>query len=108
MNAERDNLSRRHFLKTTALSTAVIIAGRAASFGSLEQKEEKKIPIGVQLYSLRGLGSGGRGGSRGGSAMEVPATFEGIKKLGYDGVEFAGYYGYDNKAEDIYDYEVGG
>ena len=101
MNTERNNLSRRDFLKTTAFGTAAIMAGRSISFGSEEKKEEKKIPIGVQLYSLRGLGSTGRGGVRGGIGMELPATFEGIKKLGYDGVEFAGFYGYDNKAEEI-------
>ncbi|MBN1975670.1 MAG: sugar phosphate isomerase/epimerase [Sedimentisphaerales bacterium] len=104
MNTENSNLSRRVFLKTTAVGTAGIMAGRAVSFGTEEKKEDKKIPIGVQLYSLRGLGGAGRGGTRGfggGGGMEVPVAFEGIKKLGYDGVEFAGYYGYDNRAEDM-------
>ena len=82
MNAELNNLSRRIFLKTTALSTAAILAGRTISSGTEEKKEDKKLPIGVQLYSLRGLGGGsrggfggfgrGRGGARGGGGgMEV-------------------------------------
>ncbi len=114
MNTEFNNLSRRVFLKTTAIGTAMIMSGRTLSFGTEEKKTDdktRKIPIGVQLYSLRGLGSvsgggfsrfgGGRGGTRGSIGMEVPAAFEGIKKLGYDGVEFAGFYGYDNRAEDM-------
>lgn len=102
MNTERNNLSRRFFLKTTVLSSAAIMTGRTVSFGSEpeQKKDEKKIPIGVQLYSLRGLGQSTQTGSRG-NGMEVPATFKGIKELGYDGVEFAGFYGYDNKAEEM-------
>ena len=107
MNTEFNNLSRRVFLKTSAIGTAAILAGRAVSFSEQEKKENNKISIGVQLYSLRGLGNigrsiGGRGMSRsGGSSMEVPVAFEGIKKLGYEGVEFAGFYGYDNKADEM-------
>jgi sugar phosphate isomerase/epimerase len=110
MNADSNSLSRRFFLKTTALGTAAIIAGKRVSLGAEVKKEDdkpKKIPIGVQLYSIRGLGGGGRGdfagrgGARGTAGMEVPAAFEGIKKLGYDGVEFAGFYGYENKASEM-------
>jgi sugar phosphate isomerase/epimerase len=105
MNTELNNFSRRAFLKTTAISTAAIIAGRTVIYGAEAKKEDaktNKIPIGVQLYSLRGLGTSdaaGRGSSR--VSIEVPAAFEGIKKLGYDGVEFAGFYGYDNRAKDM-------
>jgi len=40
-----------------------------------------KIPIGVQLYSVRHD-----------CARDLPATLEAIARMGYDGVEFAGYY----------------
>jgi len=42
-----------------------------------------KIPIGVQLYSVREE-----------CAKNLPATLEAIAKMGYSGVEFAGYYNY--------------
>ncbi len=41
-----------------------------------------KIPIGVQLYSVRQL-----------CQKDLPGTLAGLAKAGYQGVEFAGYYG---------------
>ena len=41
----------------------------------------KNIPIGVQLYSVRED-----------AARDLPAVLAAIKKMGYDAVEFAGYY----------------
>jgi sugar phosphate isomerase/epimerase len=46
-----------------------------------------KIPIGVQLYSVRED-----------CARDLPGTLEAIAKMGYDGVEFAGYYDYSAEA----------
>ncbi len=42
-----------------------------------------KIPIGVQLYSVRDE-----------CARDLPRTLEALARMGYEGVEFAGYYGY--------------
>jgi sugar phosphate isomerase/epimerase len=42
-----------------------------------------KIPVGVQLYSVRYD-----------CARDLPGTLAAISKMGYAGVEFAGYYGY--------------
>jgi sugar phosphate isomerase/epimerase len=42
-----------------------------------------KIPVGVQLYSVRDD-----------CARDLPGTLAQISKMGYAGVEFAGYYGY--------------
>jgi sugar phosphate isomerase/epimerase len=42
-----------------------------------------KIPIGVQLYSVRED-----------CARDLPGTLAAIAKMGYEGVEFAGYYNY--------------
>jgi sugar phosphate isomerase/epimerase len=44
----------------------------------------KNIPVGVQLYSVRKD-----------IPNDVPGTLAAIRKMGYDGVEFAGYYGKD-------------
>ena len=44
----------------------------------------QKIPVGVQLYSVRED-----------CARDLPATLQAIAKMGYAGVEFAGYYHYD-------------
>lgn len=41
-----------------------------------------RIPIGVQLYSVREA-----------CAQDLPGTLAAIAKMGYDGVEFAGYHG---------------
>ena len=45
-----------------------------------------KIPIALQLYSVREDG-----------ARDLPGTLEAVAKMGYEGVEFAGYYGYEAK-----------
>ena len=42
-----------------------------------------KIPIGLQLYSIRED-----------CARDLPATLKAVAEMGYDGVEFAGYHGY--------------
>ncbi len=42
-----------------------------------------RIPIGLQLYSVRDD-----------CAKDLPGTLQAVAKMGYDGVEFAGYYGY--------------
>jgi len=46
------------------------------------------IPMGLQLYSVRSE-----------CARDLPGTLKAVAKMGYDGVEFAGYYGYS--AQDI-------
>jgi len=79
-----DRLSRRDFLK---LGTAgVALAATSGAIGA----EKQEIRIGIQLYSLRRvLGKDFRG------------TLEKVAKLGYQGVEFAGYYGHDRKPKEL-------
>jgi sugar phosphate isomerase/epimerase len=74
--------SRRHFIGTTAVGTAALVAGS----NRLLAAARKKIPIGVQLYSVRSVFPG-----------DVPGTLAAIKKIGYDAVEFAGYASKDAK-----------
>jgi sugar phosphate isomerase/epimerase len=83
--------SRRDFLRTAALTAAG--AAAASAFPAALRAQEpaaKKIPIGLELYSLRN---------------ELPKDFTGViqavGKMGYQGVEFAGYYGWDSKADEL-------
>ncbi len=67
------DFSRRDlFRRAAALSV-----GPAALLGAAR----KKIPIGVQLYSVGAV-----------AQADLPGTLAAIKKMGYEAVEFAGYY----------------
>lgn len=72
-------LSKRHFLKQTALSACAV-----AAFPSLVQAAKAKIPVGLQLYSVRDD-----------CQKDLVKTISAVSKMGYKGVEFAGYYGRD-------------
>ncbi len=87
MNSKRNslNLTRRDFLKTAAAGTAVLMAGSVVPLFAAR----KDIPIGVQLWSVRQA-----------AAADLPGTLAGIKKIGYDGVEFGGSY-FDKKAKEL-------
>jgi sugar phosphate isomerase/epimerase len=83
--------SRRDFLRTAALTAAG--AAAASTFPSALRADEppgRKVPIGLELYSLR---------------AELPKDFTGVieavGKMGYQGVEFAGYHGWDSKADEL-------
>lgn len=80
-------LNRREFITRTALGTAGIalaggIAGCASPCCSAEKSAMKKIPIGLQLYSVRNE-----------CKADFPGTIAAVAKIGYKGVEFAGYWG---------------
>src|SRR5213082_773097 len=78
------SICRREFLKTTA---AVAVA--ATTPGDLFAAGEyggNKIPFGLQLYSVRNE-----------CAKDLDGTVAAVGKMGYKGVEFAGYYGRDAK-----------
>ena len=89
MNAQL--FSRRTFLKSTTATAALAAAGSFPAAQSLFAAEDyggKKIPIGLQLYTIGGdirkLGN--------------EAALAAVAKAGYKGVEFAGYLGLDAKA----------
>ena len=75
-------LSKRDFLKLTAASA--VVAGTGALTNPLQAAGQKKIPIGLQLYSVREQ-----------CAQNLDGTVTAVAKMGYKGVEFAGYYGRD-------------
>jgi sugar phosphate isomerase/epimerase len=57
---------------------------------TISNQPMKKIPIGVQLYSVREK-----------AVDNLPDVLDEIAKMGYQGVEFAGYYGWENKPHDL-------
>jgi len=88
----KKGLSRRDFLKAAAVGAGAGLAG-LDGFGALAPQiaaAKKKIPVGVQLYSVREQ-----------AAKDLPAVLEDIGKMGYKGVEFAGYYGWESKPKDL-------
>lgn len=72
-------LSRREALKAAA---GLAIGPPLGAF-----QEKKRVPIGVQLYSVRDLVKNAFDG-----------TLKAVADLGFEGVEFAGYYQYDSDA----------
>ena len=76
-------LDRREFIQLSALGLAgasLGLAGCATDKSSATAK--KKIPVGVELYSVRNE-----------CKADFPGTMEAVAKIGYQGVEFAGYWG---------------
>ncbi|HUT44756.1 MAG TPA: sugar phosphate isomerase/epimerase [Sedimentisphaerales bacterium] len=81
------NFSRRMFLKTTAASIAAACAVGSGCDGEMKLgKSKRKIPLGLQLYSVRTE-----------CQKDLPATIKAVADIGYQGVEFAGYYDYGAK-----------
>jgi len=72
-------MKRRDFIKSAAILTA------ASSVGC-KIVPDHKVPLGVQLYSVRKD-----------CAANFPATLSAVAAIGYQGVEFAGYYNYSAK-----------
>ncbi len=70
-------ISRREFLVAAAAAPAAIA-----------QKKRRKIPLALQLYSIREE-----------CKKDLPGTLAAVAKMGYDGVEFAGYY--DRSAKEL-------
>jgi len=79
-------LSRRDFLATTAASAALAAMGAGCTDALKCGAANRKIPVGVQLYSVRAD-----------CAKDLPGTVAAVAKMGYEGVEFAGYYNYSAK-----------
>lgn len=75
-------MSRRQFLQQTSLGTAAAVTGLSLAGCATGPMAEKKIPIGVQLYSVRNE-----------CKADLPGTLQAIARIGFRGVEFAGYHG---------------
>lgn len=77
-------VSRRDMLR---VGGAVLLAGGSRVLGA-EGEAAKKVPIGLQLYTLRAE-----------AGKDLPGTIAAVAKAGYVGIEFAGYYG--RKADEL-------
>ena len=88
MNAEWKNfLSRRDLLKAGVAGVAAVGLG-LGSADAAKAPQKKKIPIGLQLYSVREQ-----------CAKDLPGVLAAVGKMGYKGAEFAGYY--NRNAKDL-------
>jgi sugar phosphate isomerase/epimerase len=74
------NFSRRDLLKWGAGAGAMWLAG-ARPLDAAPKPHGGKIPVGLQLYSVRHQ-----------CQKDLPPVLEAVAKMGYQGVEFAGYY----------------
>ena len=75
------NISRRNLLKLGVGAAAACVAGAHRS-RVWAAADGRQIPIGLQLYSVRNE-----------CEKNLPPVIEAVAKMGYKGVEFAGYYG---------------
>lgn len=81
--------SRRTIVKAGLISAGLWMTGQSILAAEEKpRKKKKRIPIGVQLYSVRED-----------CKKDLPGVLRAVGKMGYNGVEFAGYYDY--KAEDL-------
>src|SRR4051794_7176925 len=78
-------VSRREFLRCTGAGAAGVALGLGFA-GAATAAESAKIPVGLQLYSLRDQ-----------CKTDLPGMLVAVSKLGYKGVEFAGYHGHKAK-----------
>jgi len=77
--ASSSAVTRREFLSTVGAVSVGIGLGAAPL---AQAASDKKIPVGLQLYSVREQ-----------CKNDLPGTVAAVAKIGYRGVEFAGYYG---------------
>ncbi len=80
------HLTRRDFIRNSTLAAAVL----AAAPGAWAQAAGRKLPIAVQLYSVRDD-----------CAKDFDAALAQVGKMGFEGVEFAGYHKYGGKAKEL-------
>lgn len=78
-------VTRRQFLYRSAVGLAGATVG-ASLATSARAADAKKIPIGLELYSLRDQ-----------CKTDLPGMLTAVSKIGYKGVEFAGYHGRNAK-----------
>jgi sugar phosphate isomerase/epimerase len=81
------HLSRRRFLATGAASVAALgLMGSGCTQEERGSMAKGNVPIGVQLYSVRSV-----------AEKDLAGTLAKVAQMGYEGVEFAGYYGHNAK-----------
>lgn len=83
---EMSVVSRREFVAGSLVAAGALVFGT----GSRAWAAGKEIPISLQLYSVRGD-----------CGKDFDATIAKVAKLGFQGVEFAGYYKYGGKPKEL-------
>lgn len=78
-------ITRRDWLRN-GLATAMVGAA-APRLALAAAARGKKIPVGLQVYSVREA-----------AAKDLAGVLKAVGQMGYEGVEFAGYYGHEAKA----------
>ena len=85
-----ENLSRRMVLKSGLVACAGVCSLEAIAKGAEEVKKaieaKKEMPVGLQLWTVRTE-----------CAKDFPGTIAKVAKMGYKGVEFAGFFNYSAK-----------
>ncbi len=90
MTAHHDpRFSRRDVLRLGAAGAAGLLTGGLPALAMKDPPAggAKRLPVGLQLYSVRKECGKDKG-------KNLPHVIEAVAKMGYEGVEFAGYYGY--------------
>jgi hypothetical protein len=77
-----DRFTRLEFIRIGAAGAALWAAGSASAQPEGKPAAAERIPIGLQLYSVRNE-----------CAKDLPAVLASVAAMGYQGVEFAGYHG---------------
>jgi sugar phosphate isomerase/epimerase len=80
-NVPSNEMPRREFLQRAAVGAAGTALGLGLA-GCKTMTAHKKIPVGVEMYSVRNE-----------CKADFPGTIAAVAKIGYKGVEFAGYWG---------------
>jgi sugar phosphate isomerase/epimerase len=81
--ARMNQISRRDFLHSTAIGAAGTALGLGlAGCSTTMTAHKKKIPVGLELYSVRNE-----------CQADFPGTLAAVSKIGFKAVEFAGYWG---------------
>jgi sugar phosphate isomerase/epimerase len=83
---KQQTVSRRHFVASSVLGATAVLVGR----GMAAPAAAGKIPIAVQLYSVRDA-----------CAKDFDAALAAVAKMGFAGVEFAGYHSYSGKPKEL-------
>jgi sugar phosphate isomerase/epimerase len=84
MDHDTNRLTRRGFLQSTAGALGLTLAGALTScaHGTGMVGRRGRVPIGMQLYSVRHE-----------LARDLPGTLDRLAGMGFEGVEFADYFG---------------
>ncbi|MHC4752162.1 MAG: sugar phosphate isomerase/epimerase family protein [Planctomycetota bacterium] len=86
LSRDRGVVSRRCFLAESLAAVTVLASGAVGATQDrkkkdIRRKSRRRVPIGLQLYSVRED-----------CKRDLPGTVAAVAKMGYNGVEFAGYY----------------